>query len=345
MKSSGSFNAHRPVGAAVVLVVVVFVSLVSAACRGPAAQTAGAAASPTASASAAAAAAAAAANSTPSAAPGSIVGLPGWLYYVDGSGRLLRLTAGGLVTVPGVDGWTANLSPDGQHIAYSGSNVIVTDQDGHSPRTLIQGSAGAGYEPAWSPDSTQILAAKGPDSTPQMGVITVATGQFTPLPHNLKGIHYLWSADGQHLGYATGTCQIAVADLNGANSRLVPVLGDQDTTHNPQRKRSCDPYSISPDGSLMAVDLHTGSMNDGDIARNLTANAVIDTRTGASVPLSVTGTITAVLFTTEGGMLIRSRSGSTNQLTLLSRQHTIITQVNEPPTTTNLRLLTRTEMA
>src|SRR5215469_9077589 len=47
---------------------------------------------------------------------GSVAGLPGWLYYEDTNARVLRLTRSGVDTVVGMDGGSANVSPDGASI-------------------------------------------------------------------------------------------------------------------------------------------------------------------------------------------------------------------------------------
>jgi TolB protein len=285
---------------------------------------------------------------SPSSAPpvvGSIAGLPGWLYYQDANARVLRLTRSGVDTVVSQDGWSGNVSPDGASIAYiDQNNVVVADRDGKHPRTVMSGSFGPGYEPVWSPDSQRLLAGKSAaGGAVTFGIITVASASFAPLPHQLQdAIHPLWSADGQHLGYATGVCKLGTADADGGNARLVPVFGDMNSPANPQRRRSCDPYSISPDGSLIAVNQRTGDQPDGDIARDLFANAIIDTRTGDNVTLPVTGTVTAILFQPNGDILVRTTSGGTNQLTLLNPDHTIKTQVTEPATVKNARLLAYT---
>jgi TolB protein len=275
---------------------------------------------------------------------GSVAGLPGWLYYWADPDRVLRLTRSAPVTVLQSGGQTANVSPDGRSVAYldDSGNVVVADRDGGNPRTVMKGSAGAGYEPAWSPDSTRVLVARVGIAAMVPGVVTVATGTFTALAHNPNGIHYLWSADGRHLGYATGTCQLGEADADGGNAHLVPVLGSEDKATNPDRKRSCDPFSIAPDGSKMAVDLHTGDQEDGDIGRNLRANAVIDMRTGAVVPLAVPGQVSAVLFQPDGGMLVRSGPSGHGTLTLLKPDGTVGVQVAEPAVAADFALLAYT---
>ncbi|AVT41027.1 PD40 domain-containing protein [Plantactinospora sp. BB1] len=275
----------------------------------------------------------------------SIPGLPGTLYYTDGE-RLLRLTRTGLHTVLSTGAHNANVSPDGNHIAYidHNDNVIVTDRDGNHRRTVMRHSIQHGYSPAWSPDSRKLLVAR--STTPHqttLGTLTIATTTFTPLAKQPpEAIHPLWSADGRHLGYATGTCQIGTADHTGRNARITPTFGSPDTTTNPQRRRSCDPLSISPDGSKIAVNQRTGDQNDGDIARDLTANTTINTHTGATIRLPVTGTITAIHYQPDNTTLIRTRTGNTHHLTLLNPDHTTKTHLTEPTTTRNLHLLTHT---
>src|SRR5262249_42211237 len=140
-----------------------------------------------------------------------------------------------------------------------------------------------------------------------------------------------------HLGYATGTCQIGTANADGTNAHLVPVLGDRNPATNPTRKRSCDPYSLSPDGTRIAVALHTGDTPDGDIARDLAATAVIDTRTGNTIPLPVAGAITAILFQPNGDMLVRHD----HHLALVTGGGTVAADTTEP-TNSSLGLLAYT---
>lgn len=274
---------------------------------------------------------------------GSVVGLAGWLYYAD-SDRLLRLTRSGGKTVLSAGAYGANVSPDGASIAFvdGGGNVVVTDRDGQHRRTVLPGSISLGYEPAWSADSRRLLVARSasPSGDTTIGVVTVASGHFTALAHQPQdAIHPLWSADGEHLGYATGTCRLGTADADGGNARIVPVFGDRNTAVNPPRRRSCDPYSISPDGRLIAVHQRTGDQPDGDIGRDLFANAIVDTRTGQNVSLPVTGSITAILFQPNGEILVRSSRNGANQLTLLNPDRTTKAHVTEPTSVKNFELL------
>jgi len=257
----------------------------------------------------------------------------------------VRLTPAGPVVVLPRHGLDANVSPDGRHIAYlagsaadyhTGTDVIVVDADGRNLRTVMHGATDQGYEPTWSPNGTRLLVGRpSADGNGTPGVVDVATGRFTALAHNPAGIHYLWSADGRHLGYATGMCQVGLADPDGGNAHLVPVLGSLDRKCNPDLRRGCHTRSIAPDGGRMAILQHTGDKPDGDIARTLTANTVIDTRTGAVVRLPVTGDVKTVLFQPDGSMLVRTEG----HLTLVSAAGTVIASVTEPSTVDRLGLV------
>jgi TolB protein len=259
--------------------------------------------------------------SSPPATVGSLPGLPGWLYYdpsgTAGTATLGRLAGGRLVPV--ASAVSPAVSPDGTKIAgIDSGKLIVTDGAGGQKRTVTTGLIDMGYEPVWSPPGDRVLVAKGPDlSSVTLGTVSIASGTFTPLAHNPGGIHYLWSADGKHLGY-TKDCRIGLSDADGGNAHLISDLS------------SCDPFSISPDGTKIAANvLHKGD-DAGDIALDMTANTVIDTATGKAIALPVQGTVTQVLFQPDGTTLIRSTRQNVTTLTLLDADGTVRTSVTEP---------------
>jgi TolB protein len=276
-------------------------------------------------------------GSTSSVPAGGTDAIEGLTLYYDGNDSLLRLDKSGPKKIAGVSAYSANVSPDGSKIAFiENGAVVVTDQDGRQPQTVLTGAVGAGYEPSWSPDSKRVLTGKvaGEQQT-ALGVITVATKTFTPLPHQpAELIHPLWTGDGKHIAYATGTCQLATADIDGSNTKLVPNYAN-----TPGGRRSCDPYSVNHDGTLISVNQRTGDEPDGDIGRDSTANAIVDTRTGTNITLPVTGTITAITFLPTGDILVRT----TGKLTLLGADRTVRTQITEPAGVKTYQLISYVE--
>jgi TolB protein len=248
------------------------------------------------------------------------------LYYADG-GKLYR----GAEPVRNVNAYTANVSPDGTRIAYvdNGGDVKVADRNGGGPQTVLSGAPIVGYEPVWSPDSKRLLVGRGEQDV-ELGVVTVATKAYAKLAHQPDSvIHPLWSADGKRIVYATGTCQLGTADADGGNARLVPNYGKSGG------RRSCDPYSVSADGTLVAVAQRTGDTPDGDIGRDSLANAIVDTRTGDNVTLPVTGPINAIVFLPDGKILVRT----SGRLTLLNADRTVNAQTTEAASVKNYRLI------
>ena len=265
----------------------------------------------------------------------SVVGLSGWLFYV-GYDRVFRLTPDGLVLVLS-DAYSASVSPDGGWIAYGDEqgHLFVADSAGGQVRALVADEVlvVTGFEPSWSPDSRRLLVGRSlGDGGVELGVVEVSSGSFTPLAHQVEAIHPLWSVDGSGLGFATGTCEVGVADADGGNAALVPVVGDVDVSVNPLGRRSCDPFSLSADGVLMAVNQRAGDEPDGDIGRDGVANAVVDTATGAQVSVPVVGQVSAVLFLADGAALVRSTDVGVTSLTLLNPDLTVANQFTEPST-------------
>lgn len=264
----------------------------------------------------------------------SIAGLPGWLYYVMGGtagDQLARLTGDRLRAVLARDGSSAAVSPDGASIAFidtRSSTVVVTDIDGAHPRTVLH-NAFTGSPPAWSPDSRRLLVAKTATTWPTLGTVSVATGKFTPLAHQPHVTGPVWAPDGQHMGFVTPTGHVGVADIDGGNVRDVPVTDGANRA-----------WSMSPDGSLLAVHrIVPGDRTNTEGGPSLfVANAVIDTRTGDSVVLPVTGSIIGVFFQPNGNILVRTTSTGGNTLTLLGRDRLVLAQSPEPATVNKLVL-------
>ncbi|WP_426508578.1 TolB family protein [Dactylosporangium sp. McL0621] len=253
--------------------------------------------------------------------------LTGTLYF-SGGDDLYRLNKSTPKKIAGVHAYTANVSPDDTRIAFiEGTDVVVADRDGQHRQTVLTGTPDIGWEPAWSGDSQRLLVAKVTADSTTIGVVTVATKAFAPLARQSgEGIHPLWSGDGKKIAYGTGDCRLGIMNADGSGAKVIPNVGDR---HN------CDPYSVNRDGTLVAVDQRVGDEPWGDIGRDSSANAVVDTRTGQNVSLPVTGTISAIVFLPTGEILVRTAG----RLTLLDADRTVRTQITEPAAVKSYRLI------
>jgi TolB protein len=274
----------------------------------------------------------------------SIPGLPGTLYYLretdEGADRLVRVTPGGNRTVVSGDRAVyARVSPDGTGLVWVTDGALtVADADGRNPRKLLDNvAAGYGFDPVWSGDSTTLLTGvvpPGADVTSDestLVAVRVADGRVTPMPKALAGnLSYQWSGDGREVFFAGGECTVGHAHADGTARRTVPVLGSTDAAENPTVMRSCDVVGVNRDGSRIAVDLHVGDEPDGDITASTTADAVIDTATGALVRLPVRGTVRAAVFGPDGTLLVRSEAAGARTLTLIDAGGAVLATVAEP---------------
>ena len=78
---------------------------------------------------------------------------------------------------------------------------------------------------------------------------------------------------------------------------------------------------------------------DGDVGRDLEANEIVDTVTGATLALPVSGQLKQAYFLPVGGVVVRVKAGSGMEIALLSADLKLITKVAEPPELASLALL------
>ena len=233
---------------------------------------------------------------------------------------------------------SARISPNGKRIAWlavdqrGGGSLVVANLDGSGRTELGRAMDAFCVEPVWSGDSAKVLT-RGVDG--HVGTVDAGTGAVTALASDLDGCHLMWSADGKAIAYSNGAGQVYVAQGNGSNARRVPRLGQDG---GPARRRSFDLMSLSADGRYLALDVHTGDRPDGDVVRSFTANEIIDTTTGATRDLSVSGEITQAFFG-PAGLVVRTRSAAANQVYLLDANLGMVASAVEPGVLKNLFLI------
>jgi TolB protein len=276
-------------------------------------------------------------SGSPSAVPGTL------LYAPPGSNGKITLqvwtppanpAAGAELT--DVDALGATLAPDGKRIAYiHGGATTVAGVDGSGAKGLAQNVDAACGEPNWAPDASRVSAAEAGRS----GTVVVTGGAFTAFPTAVTGCHVVFSGDGSTIAYATGDGGVMVARPDGSGAHAVPKLG---ANGGPTKRRSRHPMSLSADGKLVVLFVEQGESSEGGdsgAGRALVANEVVDTATGATVSLPVTGELQQAYFAPKGGLLVRTQDKDGLRVTLLSADLKVVGSAAEPTSLTAAVLL------
>lgn len=245
-----------------------------------------------------------------------------------------------LFTLNGADALSsATFSPDGKHVAWvasdfeAGTTVLyVANVDGSSKRVLLKEADPYCVEPNWSGASKLITR---PAAQPSASTIDVATAGLTPFATPVEGCHVLMSADGSTVAFSLGPA-ITLANGDGAGRRYVPRLG---ADGGPTHRRSYDPGSLSADGRQLALFVQTGDAPDGDVARGLEMNEIVDTATGETKTLPVAGDLHQAFFLPTGGVVARIKGSAGIVIALLGPDLQLVTQAPEPPALASMVLL------
>ncbi|SCG60759.1 TolB-like translocation protein [Micromonospora coxensis] len=236
-----------------------------------------------------------------------------------------------LIDLPGaVSGADVAVSPDGARVAWlQDAGLWVAGVDGTGRRKLRDRVMTDCWGPAWVPSvdalSVGVPPAPGDPSAVRRGLVDLLTGEVATLQVEGRACHPVWSADGRVLVYADADGAVVVASPIGERLRQVPGLGGSAGWN------SYDVASLSPDGSRVAL-LRVGAGQDaGDPARDLTANVVLDTRTGEVVDLPLDGRrLLQAYFRSDGSLVARVEAAEATHLVLVGTDGHRITEVVEP---------------
>ncbi|MEU5671407.1 LpqB family beta-propeller domain-containing protein [Micromonospora sp. NPDC047753] len=235
---------------------------------------------------------------------------------------------------------SANISPDGRRVAWvesddSESTLVIADVDG-SGRQEMRSKVDPHCAPAWSADGRHLLfiETKAMGETVRHGVLDTRSDKRTVTwwPGQPRGCHALWSADGRTIAM-TDYLGVALFGTDGTKKRAVPGFAVGKLTSN-------DIASLSSDGSRIALLVKKPNEDAGDVARELWANAVIDTRTGKQVTLPLGGrTLRQVYFQTDGSMVVRVKTSNGYAVLLVDEDGRKISETAEPASLKDMQIL------
>lgn len=229
---------------------------------------------------------------------------------------------------------SATISPDGKRVAFihdarhdgTGDLTVANLADGGRPTVVLKGVDLNCTEPVWSGDNAKVIAQAQPGDK-KLGSVDVASAAFTAFPFPFEGCHAMWSGNGKVLAYSNGEGSIIVTNVDGTNRHEVPRLAKDG---GPTRRRSYDLISLSPDGKYLALFVNTGDNPDGDVARGVFANEVVDTTTGETRTLPFAGELQYATFVAGGGLVARVKTGDTMSVVALSPEFTVRATADEP---------------
>ncbi|MET8156647.1 hypothetical protein ABZT47_09755 [Sphaerisporangium sp. NPDC005289] len=215
-------------------------------------------------------------------------------------------------------------SPDGRKIAWiTGLGKVQVSAAG-KVTTLAKG-AGANapcLTPVWSPDSAKVAFLPSSESDASPVAIAGAAGGGTRRAGTTMGVcHLAWSADGRYLaGYAGTTDGVYRLDLRARTS--VRVKGVKLANHV---------QSLSPHGERVVVATLSPKDPGGDGGWPVWFRpTIVDTTTGAKVPIAVRGRLIGALYLPDGRLVVRVAGSGHNTLVVLDASGRQLQRLAEP---------------
>ncbi|WP_330439396.1 hypothetical protein OHB44_01125 [Micromonospora sp. NBC_00821] len=232
-----------------------------------------------------------------------------------------------------------NVSPDGRRVAWSGEDaedsgdLYIANVDGSNKQKMRSEVDPYCVTPAWSPDGRQLLFRVDlpGGGHGRFGLLDTRSEKRTVRWWRTEpsACHAVWSADGKTIAMTTDVgvtvdAGVVLYGTDGTKKRAIPGFS-LDGWH------SNDIASLSPDGSRIALLRMKLGEDDGNLARDLRANVVLDTRTGKQVSLPLGGrTLEQVYFQSDGSMVVRVKAGSGYALLLVDEDGRKISETAEP---------------
>jgi hypothetical protein len=275
-------------------------------------------------------------SSTGQANPPSTRAVKSWnavyVTYDRGYRFVERASDGSVRTLTTIDCNFYSVSPDGRQVAWIGNrgDVIVRSFSGGSARTVWKNATpdndSAILLGSWSADSTRLLINVSATAGDQ--VMSVASdGSGHKVVGETEGpLHMAWSADGNTIaGYTGETDGVVVLDSRTGRTHRVPGISMAD------RVLSNHVESLSPDGSKVVVHLIKPTDPGGDPGWPPSFKpTILDTRTGARVPIGVSGPLLGARYLPDGTLVVRKAGKANNTIIFLGPNGKVLKTQAEP---------------
>jgi hypothetical protein len=255
------------------------------------------------------------------------VGAAGGIYYLDNDVLTLAISDASFGFFQ-----SATMSPDGQKLAWilaasaGATGQLRVQTYGGGSVTIGPTTINNGYTPQWSADSSSVIVGYGGSG---WGRLNVTSGVITPMPSASGCCFGVFSPDG------------AYAILrNGLNTSVVHADGSSPVSAlAPPGQVFSRIQSLSPDGRHVIALLKPAGSPGGDAGRVLGANAIVDTVTGTSVPISDSGMLRGGFYRADGNAVLRITIGGADKVRLVSPAGAVLDEVAVPPAAVNHLLL------
>jgi hypothetical protein len=255
------------------------------------------------------------------------VGQAGGIYYLHNNTLTLAVSDASFGFYQ-----SATMSPDGKKLAW-----VLADAAGATGQLKVQTFGGGTlvlgpstisntYTPQWSADSGSVIVGYGSGA---WGRLNVTTGVMTPMSSASGCCFGVFSPDGAYAILRNGvTNSVAHADGSGP----VPIAAPSGQVYSRIQ-------SLSPDHRHVIALLRSAGSPGGDAGRALGANALVDTVTGAVVPMADGGQLKGGFYLPNGNAVLRLVVGGADRVRLVAPSGAVLDEVVVPPAAANHLLL------
>jgi hypothetical protein len=183
------------------------------------------------------------------------------------------------------------------------------------------------FQPVWSADGSTLLVRYNSG----WGQVNATSGVLTPMLANV-GDNYAFSPDFVYAAWRDTATGENVIYKPGGSGSVMPLV-------EPSGKYYGQVGTLSPDGKHAFVWLMDDGEPQGEPGRTVSANALVNLTTGASVDIPGGGTMRQGFFRADGTAIVRMTVGSADRVLLVSPTFTVLASRDLPPSVAELTLI------